>query len=57
MKVLATNFKMYTEIGQMCQIIILGLLNTTYLIPNTTTQNQNNTKYQNSKRHVFKRKL
>ena len=57
MKVLATNFKMYTEIEQMCQIIILGLLNTTYLIPNTTTQNKNNTKYQNSKRHVFKSKL
>ena len=33
----------------MCQIIILGMLNTTYLILNTT--------YQNSKKHVFKRKL
>ena len=33
----------------MCQIIILGLLNTTYLILNTT--------YQNSKKHVFESKL
>ena len=30
MKVLVTNFKIYTEIEQMCQIIILGLLSTAY---------------------------
>ena len=49
MKVLVTNFKMEMEIEQMCQIIILGLLNTTYLTFNTT--------YQNYKKHVFKSKL
>ena len=49
MNVLVTNFKIQTEIEQMCQAIILCLLNTTYLILNTT--------YQNSKKHVFKSKL
>ena len=55
MNVLLPNLKMQAAIGQMCLIMFLRRLNTTYLILSTTYSVNFNK--QNSKRHLFKSKL